>query len=586
MDNETKEERQRRLAEEEKERKIHEEHEEQRKEVLRRYAKQVKEPPAKTHYTVLGLKRHSSADEIVQAYKALSKRFHPDKAVQLDAAGRRNLEGKMAQLNLAYSILSSPQKRWSYDRSLPPEPEEEEAAAAELAAASTVVPSEPVAKQLEAVEEDFDFSGDGRPFRCAKGKASRVAKACGSRDGVRVAMNQLLGKQVMELKDCGGVVRHTGPTSPFRGLGECGHPSCRAHRLLHPEVRTGFRDFVVAKVREAVRTGTEWWGSSGLRYTSLGCGELLFDLELIERLREEAGVQIEQICLIDSAFRKPGLGAKRSLREFTDWQQASGQLRKATLETEVLVFGHLADYFKEAASGRSAAGAHVFVHCDAYWSDIAGDIARLACRSLVPGGLLASLTEGQRLEIEHVQGVLVPSFSGDREDAQPFPVEEQDDDDSEEGHLLKSSIAHIGGRHFGDPFFSAAWTVKTWPAECFKPPSLQPIDHPLLSQREPKSRMQLLAEEKHLSVWRVVHKPRVAVRSEPHGQAKIVDVFYTGDELVAVPSESKGPWQKLSKESWLDQSDAPENAWILSDGSSVGLGTLLELVWSPDEAAL
>ena len=26
-----------------------------------------------------------------------------------------------------------------------------------------------------------------------------------------------------------------------------------------------------------------------------------------------------------------------------------------------------------------------------------------------------------------------------------------------------------------------AWTLATWPAECFKPPSLQPVDHPLLA---------------------------------------------------------------------------------------------------------
>ncbi|CAE8604630.1 unnamed protein product, partial [Polarella glacialis] len=194
--------------------------------------------PKLTHYSVLNVPRHSSSEEISRAYRALSKLCHPDRATQTDASSQRARERRMAQINEAHDVLTSPRQRWSYDRSLGPEPADEEAAAAAAAAAAIVSapPFRPPPRASPASSEaDFDFSGDGRPFRCSMGKAARAAKACGSRDGARVAMQQLCGKQVMDLADCNGVVRHVGPLSPFAGLGECGHPSCRAHRLQTPE---------------------------------------------------------------------------------------------------------------------------------------------------------------------------------------------------------------------------------------------------------------------------------------------------------------------------------------------------------------
>ncbi|CAE8641765.1 unnamed protein product, partial [Polarella glacialis] len=265
--------------------------------------------------------------------------------------------------------------------------------------------------------------------------------------------------------------------------------------------------------------------------------------ELLERLREEAGVQIEQICLIDKAFRNPRLGVKRALREFADWQSASALLRKAEVSAEVLAFGHLSDYFEASAHGGRAKGCHLFVHCDAHWVGAAEDCDRLACRSLVPGGLLARLAEGGgnlAAATQPTAAAILSAFSGDKlaqqEESQTSvqTVQLDQDSDGEEGQLAKSSSAHTGGLHMAEPFFSAAWTVVAWPPECFKPPSLQPLDHPLLSRREAKSRVRQAAEENGLSVWRVVHKPRVGVRSGPSGQAPVVDVFYTGDELAIV----------------------------------------------------
>ncbi|CAE7416500.1 dnaJ [Symbiodinium pilosum] len=391
--------------------KEHGEHEQRSRELLRKHKMLMHE--LDTWDQVLGLPRSTSPEEIERAYKALCARYHPDKAPQADRAARAALERSMARINEAFSVLSNPKQRWNYDRSLPT-PEEKAEATEHLR--SVVQPGRELADS--GADADFDFSGDGRPFRFCRGKAARVAQLCGSREKVRIAMNQLVGRAPMKLADCSGVIRHVGPMTPFGGLGECGHANCMAHRLRNPEIRAGFRDFVVTSVRDAVRTRTEWWGSGGLRYTSLGSGELLFDLELLERLREEAGVQIAQICLIDNGYRQPSLATRRALREFADWQRASAQMRRAQ-PCEILVFGHLADYSEASAKGGRAANCHVFVQCDTHWNGCAGDCSRLASRALCKDGVLARLAEStDALHAEMPKGVLVSPFQGDLETPQ------------------------------------------------------------------------------------------------------------------------------------------------------------------------
>ncbi|CAJ1446583.1 unnamed protein product, partial [Effrenium voratum] len=545
---ETPEQRRQRVLREEEERvrdKEHEEQERRSKELLRKHRQLLQQ--GSSHYTALSVHRTASLEEIHEAYRKLCKVFHPDRADEKNERAARHRI--MAQLTEAYGVLSCPTKRWAYDRSLPGEMEEP-------------APG-PVALERGSVDDgqdgDFDFSGDGRPFRFCKGKAARVAKACGSREGVRLVMHQLLGKEPMELAECGGVVRHVGPMSPLGGLGECGSANCLAHRLRSPELRNGFRDFVVSKVRAALRTKSRWWGPEGLHYASLGSGELLFDLELLERLREE-GVRIAKICLIDRAYGAPSLATRRALREFADWQRASAQLRRL-LPAEIFVFGRLADYFEAAEKG-CASDCHVFVHCDAHWEGCAGDCNRLASRALCKNGLLARLAEStESLDADLPKGALVAPFRGD----EPFSTGAAESD---------ASVAQQGGLHVGEPFFSAAWILASWPAECFKPPSLQRVEHPLLSRPEDSSRLRLLARDLRLEVWRVTCKPRIPVRAAPAASAEIVEVFYANDEVLV--AEVKAPWLKVAKEHW--QTDAPEAAWVLQDGSAFGLGPLLERI--------
>ncbi|MEA5598122.1 J domain-containing protein [Rivularia sp. UHCC 0363] len=64
-----------------------------------------------TYYFLLGLHPAASAIEIRRAYRELSKRYHPDTTDLPTALATV----KFQKLNEAYSTLSNPQKRLSYD---------------------------------------------------------------------------------------------------------------------------------------------------------------------------------------------------------------------------------------------------------------------------------------------------------------------------------------------------------------------------------------------------------------------------------------------------------------------------------------
>lgn len=63
------------------------------------------------YYEVLGLHPQCSREEIVQAFRHLVKKFHPDSAIEPDL-------GSFQQLMEAYSVLRGAESRKSYDSSL------------------------------------------------------------------------------------------------------------------------------------------------------------------------------------------------------------------------------------------------------------------------------------------------------------------------------------------------------------------------------------------------------------------------------------------------------------------------------------
>lgn len=63
----------------------------------------------KDYYTILGVPKTASSDEIKRAYRKLALEHHPDRA------GKES-EAKFKEVNEAYQVLSDPQKRGRYDQ--------------------------------------------------------------------------------------------------------------------------------------------------------------------------------------------------------------------------------------------------------------------------------------------------------------------------------------------------------------------------------------------------------------------------------------------------------------------------------------
>jgi len=62
------------------------------------------------YYSVLGLKKGASVDEVKKAYKNLAKKYHPDVSKE-DDAGK-----KFKEVLEAYQVLSDPEKKQNYDQ--------------------------------------------------------------------------------------------------------------------------------------------------------------------------------------------------------------------------------------------------------------------------------------------------------------------------------------------------------------------------------------------------------------------------------------------------------------------------------------
>ena len=64
----------------------------------------------KDYYTIMGVARDATQDEIKRAYRKLARKYHPD------VSKEQNAEAKFKELGEAYEVLQDPEKRAAYDR--------------------------------------------------------------------------------------------------------------------------------------------------------------------------------------------------------------------------------------------------------------------------------------------------------------------------------------------------------------------------------------------------------------------------------------------------------------------------------------
>ena len=69
---------------------------------------------SKDYYSILGVSKDATADDLKKAYRKLAKQYHPD--AQHTEEDKKNAEAKFKEINEAYSVLSDDNKRAQYDR--------------------------------------------------------------------------------------------------------------------------------------------------------------------------------------------------------------------------------------------------------------------------------------------------------------------------------------------------------------------------------------------------------------------------------------------------------------------------------------
>ena len=70
-----------------------------------------------THYHTLGITTNATAEGVKRAYRALVKKLHPD-LFPIESSAQVEAQRRIRDVNVAYAVLSDPERRESYDAEL------------------------------------------------------------------------------------------------------------------------------------------------------------------------------------------------------------------------------------------------------------------------------------------------------------------------------------------------------------------------------------------------------------------------------------------------------------------------------------
>ena len=70
----------------------------------------------KDYYSILGLNKNASENDIKKAYRKMAAKYHPDKFATKSEQEKKDAEEKFKEINEANSVLSDPEKKRNYDQ--------------------------------------------------------------------------------------------------------------------------------------------------------------------------------------------------------------------------------------------------------------------------------------------------------------------------------------------------------------------------------------------------------------------------------------------------------------------------------------
>ena len=466
--------------------------------------------------------------------------------------------------------------------------------------------------------ECFTCGGEAAPARSAK---LALQEALLSNSNRQLDRRPRSDKHVLR----GGMVRLSPRLPAFNfvdKLGECGDARCGCYRLYRPDIRKHFRDVVSqTTLGQLSRSKLQ-----RLRYVTVGSGSLLTDFEILCAL-DSLGVAIDSIICVDTCYDA----------EATEKKEADAALSQLgaffSPATSVHAFGSVARFVDACALEPHLYGhATTFVHCDA--GGVSTDDAKSAAVGcLVEGGHMFSLVnlgmlvngareaEGQQTHGTEHSGVV----SGESELSRMrgyWKAQLRD------GYAL-NAWRRLAGRPHANLAKKdrAAQLLEELPARTLSEPQSLGESRKALAEEWLSQSLHDRAAKHALALFKVVFRgPQfkdgkelseaqrdiVAVRQAPSRAAQIVATRKPGDQVLVQRSHSartrlcfcalfllwrvhccvvqvlvaeiRDGWVRLADEdddwgwqkAYATEAHAPQEAWILIDATSLGLGRILE----------